>query len=1162
MSFIADLHIHSRFSRATSKKLTPGHLAAWAMVKGLHVLGTGDFTHPAWRAELAEALVRDEETGLYRLRGAPDLSEALPGLDALDARPPLFLWQTEISSIYKRHGKVRRVHNLVYMPDLDAVERLSKRLEGIGNLASDGRPILGLDSRNLVEIVLETDPRGVVIPAHAWTPWFAVFGSKSGFDSMEECFGDLTGEIFALETGLSSDPDMNRMWSHLDHYAMLSNSDAHSGENLGREANRFSGAPSYDGIFDALRRPSARDAACAYAGTVEFFPEEGKYHLDGHRACGVVMDPREALAQGNICPVCGKPLTIGVLHRVLELADRSEPLPPQQLSEPGFSSLIPLPELLGELLGTGSKSRKVAERYKSLLRAFGPEMEILHSVEVDALRRHWEALGEGIDRMRRGQVIREGGFDGEYGTVRVFTPQELAEFASGRGRAVLPGLGGLNDNVPKPKTPRGRQKDVEGSLLSACAPPAGEDGNAVSSGRRGGPEGFNPSGGVWGSAPTGLGASPRQDSDRGAEFSPEQRRAIEAGLGHPPCPVLVAAGPGAGKTRTLVGRVRHLTSLGVPAERILAVTFTRRAAAELKERLASPAFAASGAPSSPDAPRSSGPAKATPACDTLHALAFDLLRQDMETPPVLLSEESARRVFSEANPDLDAAARRAAWDALQAARERLETPAPDQTACLERYAARKTELGVADYTDLLEFWLRRLREAPDTPRRWDHLLVDETQDLSPLQLAVLRGLLPGDGAGFFGIGDPDQAIYSFRGAEADVTAALRGFWPDLRVLRLHESYRAVSGVLDCANTLLAGQARCGRLASRRSGPATLHLFSAPTAEAEAQWIATQIRRLLGSMSHTLADAARRRRGGRQDALGHLEESSCTPGDIAVLVRLKAQTGPLRRALEAQGVPCSVPEEEGCWHDPGVALLLAEAERRLGILDGPLPDADQLIRERLGATDVPAGDAAARTRETDALLAACPADIWESGPARLSAGLPPKAPFDALFWKSAALRELQRLWSAAGGWSALLTQIRFMQDQEQVRADAEQVQIMTLHASKGLEFRCVFLPGLEDGLLPLQRERLFRPAADAPRPAKAATPDSGDDDACAEERRLLYVGVTRAAEAVFCSHAAQRMLYGTTLRLPPSRFLPALREHCRASALVRHTATRKEQLSLM
>lgn len=1120
--FTADLHIHSRFSRATSKKLTPHNLVAWAMVKGLHVLGTGDFTHPAWRAELAEALVRDEESGLYRLREAPRLSEALPDLDGLDARPPLFLWQTEISSIYKRHGKVRRVHNLVYMPDLEAAERLSKRLEGIGNLASDGRPILGLDSRNLVEIVLETDPRGVVIPAHAWTPWFAVFGSKSGFDSMEECFGDLTGEIFALETGLSSDPDMNRMWSQLDRYALISNSDAHSGENLGREVNRFFGHPSYDGIFDALRRPSARDAACAYAGTVEFFPEEGKYHLDGHRACGVVMDPREALAHGNICPVCGKPLTIGVLHRVLELADRAEPLPAAHLSEPGFDSLIPLPELLGELLGTNAKSRKVAGHYARLLRAFGPEMEILHGVDTGILRRHWEALGEGIERMRRGQVIREGGFDGEYGTVRVFTPRELAELAGGRGRAVLPGLDGGNR----------RTSGSGGTAGKASSAPQGRRAADLSLPHAA--SGFPAGEGTGSREPV---PSPSPDG-----FSSEQREAIQAGLGDVPHPVLVAAGPGAGKTRTLVGRIRHLREAGTAAARILAVTFTRRAAAELKERLFS-----------------SPTREEMPACDTLHALAFERQCGKGQTPPVLLSEESSRRLFAEANPDLDAADRRSVWDALQTARERLSPLSPDLGSCLARYAERKTALGVADYTDLLEFWLREQHAEPDAPRRWDHVLVDEIQDLSPLQLAVLECLLPEDGAGFFGIGDPDQAIYSFRGAEADVIATLRDRWPGLEVRGLHRSYRAVSGVLDCANTLLAGQARCGHLSSSRPGPATLHMFSAPTAEAEAQWIATQIRRLLGSTSHTLADAARGRRASFRDTLGHMEESSCAPGDIAVLVRLRVQAGPLRRALEAQGVPCSVPEQEGCWHDPGVALLLAEAERRLGV-GGFLPVPNQSGRD--ARSDGSEGSAAAlstRTPETDALLAACPPDIWNGGPARLPACLPSTPPFDALFWKSAALRELRRLWTEAGSWPALLTRIRFMQDQERVRADAEQVQIMTLHAAKGLEFRCVFLPGLEDGLLPLRREELFGSGAGIP---PTLPKETADDAACAEERRLLYVGITRAAEAVFCSYAAQRMLYGTTLRLPPSRFLTALREHCRTSTLVRHMQTRREQLSLM
>ena len=324
MLFIADLHIHSRFSRATSKQLHVPLLAAWATVKGISVLGTGDFTHPAWRAELQEVLTQDEPSGLYRMKEPSRSAHLLPQFASVAGTPslPLFMLQAEISTIYKRDGQVRKVHNLVYMPDFDAVERLCRRLESIGNLASDGRPILGLDSRHLLEMVLEADSRAVLIPAHIWTPWFALFGSRSGFDRIEDCFGDLTREIFALETGLSSDPAMNRLWSALDRFRMVSNSDAHSGENLGRETNRFIGTPSYDGIFDSLRR---RPASCEFAGTLEFYPQGGKYHLDGHRECKIALEPHESLELKNICPVCGKPLTVGVLHRILALADRAAP---------------------------------------------------------------------------------------------------------------------------------------------------------------------------------------------------------------------------------------------------------------------------------------------------------------------------------------------------------------------------------------------------------------------------------------------------------------------------------------------------------------------------------------------------------------------------------------------------------------------------------------------------------------------------------------------------------------------------------------------------------------------------------------------------------------------------------------------------------------------
>lgn len=1072
MDFLADLHIHSRFSRATSRQLNPHTLAAWATIKGLRVLGTGDFTHPGWRQELRGALTRDETSGLYRLKDDVDATLALPGISrTADAPAPLFLLQAEISSIYKRHGKVRKVHNLVYMPDMDSAERLSRRLESVGNLAADGRPILGLDSRNLLEMVLEADPRGVVIPAHAWTPWFAVFGSKSGFDGMDACFGDLTPHIFALETGLSSDPAMNRLWSRLDRYTLISNSDAHSGPNLGREANLFVGEPSYDGIFTALRR---EDGPCAYAGTVEFFPEEGKYHLDGHRACGVVLEPREAMALHNVCPVCGKPLTIGVLHRVLELADRREP--PRIAEEPGFTSLTPLPELLGELLGTGAQSRKVAEQYARLVETFGPELDILRRVPEDALRRRWEGLGEGIARMRRGQVILQGGYDGEYGTVRVFTPEEAADLRGGKSRTVLPGVTGtarIGKKNARAATGHNPLTQPETRVQDHAAPPAD-------------------------------GASPAPNADKDSapphpeDRSAEQGRALAAGPG----PVLVMAGPGTGKTHTLMGRIAHLRAGGVEARHMRVITFTRRAAEELRRRLEALC----------------GPGELPP-CDTLHAMAWAHLRAMTAPPPALLPEETAFRLFQQSNAALAAPEARAAWTALARARERMDIPDEALRRALDNYAAAKAARRAADYTDLLELWLKSFSPgeagggAPHD-QHIQHVLVDEAQDLSPLQWATIFSLASADGQGFFGIGDPDQAIYGFRGAQPQVREFLARRWPDLETYSLTDSWRSASGILTCAAQTLGAHSQCGPLRARRNLTARLRLFEAPGAEAEARWVAERVETLLGGASHTMADAA-----GIEEVLA--------PGDIAVLVRVRAQMRLLRQAMEQRGIPCALPEQEGCWHEPRVALVLDMAAR---FLTGLEPSAE------------------------DRLVA--PPALWNAGLPALRRRLDGAEGFDALFWASSAWKDVEKLWAEEGAWSGLLARVALSRDEEMARRRAERVQVMTLHAAKGLEFRAVFLPGLEEGLLPLDKTmREEQPSAPF-----AASPDAavGLD----EERRLLYVGITRASEMLFCSYALRRSRHGKNLQTRPSRFVDALRPHCRFTALQGRAHKVARQISLL
>ena len=433
-SYYADLHIHSHYSRATSPTCTPEGLFRWAQLKGVGVCGTGDCTHPSWFSELREKLCEDAN-GLYTL--APDLRDAASRDVPESCRAPVrFAITGEISSIYKRDGRCRKVHSIILLPSLEAAGRLNTRLAQIGNILSDGRPILGLDPRNLLELLLETDPHAVLIPAHIWTPWFSMLGAKSGFDSLEECFGDLTPHIFAVETGLSSDAPMNHRIRCLDRVALVSNSDLHSPSNLGRNANLFFGPPSYDAMMNGLRTKDP--SVCG--GTIDLFPEEGKYHLDGHRTCGVRLTPEESMALNNRCPACGKEVTIGVLHRVVELERQQRAEDGGRRAEDGprspspsarshartlelpprlpYRHIVPLPELLSQQLGVATTSKKVAAAYSRILAEAGPELPLL----LDADAQHLSALGtvgEAILKVREGRVVRQGGFDGEYGVIRV-----------------------------------------------------------------------------------------------------------------------------------------------------------------------------------------------------------------------------------------------------------------------------------------------------------------------------------------------------------------------------------------------------------------------------------------------------------------------------------------------------------------------------------------------------------------------------------------------------------------------------------------------------------------------------------------------------------------------------------------------------------------------
>lgn len=429
MKFIADLHIHSKYSRAVSKLMNLEELDRWASDKGIQLMGTGDFTHPKWFKEIKEKL-ESAEPGFFKLKKEYKL-ENMKGKLA-DMR---FLLSVEISSIYSKNGKCRRVHNIVFAPDIVSVEKIIEKLSEIGNLASDGRPILGLDCEKLAEIVFGVNENCVIVPAHVWTPWFSVFGSMSGFDSLEECFGKYTDKIFAIETGLSSDPAMNWRVSKLDNIALISNSDSHSLERIGREANVFDCEFSYKGMMDAIKNsaPSRKGNLPAQAGksgflyTIEFFPEEGKYYYDGHLACDFSCKPQKTKQLKEICPKCGKKMTVGVLTRLEKLADRSERfIDPKRVP---FKSLVTLDSIIGEALDVGKSANSVKKEYRKLIKALDSEFNILLNADIKEIELNSKAeIAEGVKRVREGKLHIQPGFDGQFGVIKIFSDKEKKGF--------------------------------------------------------------------------------------------------------------------------------------------------------------------------------------------------------------------------------------------------------------------------------------------------------------------------------------------------------------------------------------------------------------------------------------------------------------------------------------------------------------------------------------------------------------------------------------------------------------------------------------------------------------------------------------------------------------------------------------------------------------
>jgi DNA helicase-2/ATP-dependent DNA helicase PcrA len=1043
MLFYADLHIHSKYSRATSRDADLEHLALWAKRKGITVVGTGDFTHPAWFEEIRSKLV-PAEPGLFRLK--PEIErEVERKLPPSCHGPVRFLLEVEISTIYKKGDRTRKVHHLIYASNLDTAGRIRERLGAIGNIASDGRPILGLDSRHLLEITLSSGADAYLIPAHVWTPWFAVLGSKSGFDSVEECYGDLTPYVFAVETGLSSDPPMNWRVSRLDRFTLVSNSDAHSPPMLGREACSFDTELDYFAIRRSL------ETGEGYGGTVELFPEEGKYHLDGHRACGICLEPAETRRVQGLCPTCGKPLTVGVLHRVEELADRSED-GERERKDP-FRCLVPLPEVLSEIHGVGPKSRTVEQAASHLVGKLGPEIGILERVPLEDVARAGEPLlAEALSRLRAGKVRRESGYDGEYGVIRLFEPEEI------RGRRVVAPLfgGGPHPPAPSPGPPEhalpGRGGDLHKktefgdqmlfSLSTGTGERAGERGNGINS------------------------------------LDPEQRAAAEIVDG----PLLIVAGPGTGKTRTLTHRIAHVISeRGVAPERCLALTFSRRAAAEMGERLAALL-----------------PGK-QPTVATFHRLGLMLLQEQVKDPDLRIASPRERLAMLEELFGLTSSRAERLLEKIGRFRRGEEEEGREQAAAYEQALARNRFL---DFDDLLLKPLELLRERPDLcafyRERFRWISIDEYQDVDPLQYALIRLLAP-PGANLCAIGDPDQSIYGFRGADVGFFLRFREDWPGTRVVHLTRNYRSTRTVVEaaCQTIRPASLVPDRRLVAVRDEPSErIVIQQAASERAEAELVVETLERLLGGISSFSFDSGR---------VGYGDIPALSFQDVAILYRTEAQAPAIQEALGRAGIPFQKRSHRPLLDQPGVqALFLALRKRTREIAERGIEPFLHDLAYGLPLTSASSED-----------LSVLRSAVEMIRPLALRAGNDPEQ----------LLAEL-----ALGG------------EVDTWDPRAEGVSLLTLHASKGLEFPVVFLVGCEDGLLPM----VF----------------PGADTDLAEERRLFFVGITRARSRLFLFHSRKRTLRGQTVEARPSPFLADMEEILleRREGVVR--VRRPEQMKLL
>ncbi len=1127
MNFIADLHVHSKYSIATAKTLDLEHLYLSAQRKGIRVVGTGDFTHPKWMEELQQKLI-PAEPGLYRL--TKDLERTLNREVPDSCRQPVrFMLSAEISNIYKKNDKTRKNHNLILSPDFQAAQTFSDALDRIGNIRSDGRPILGLDARNLMEILLEISDQAMLIPAHIWTPWFSLLGSNSGFDSVEACFEDLTPYIFAVETGLSSDPAMNWRVSDLDNMTLVSNSDAHSPLKLGREANRFNCKLSYGDIRKALQDNDPD----TFKGTLEFFPEEGKYHLDGHKKCGVRFEPSVTIANNGICPVCEKPLTVGVLNRVETLADNKQGRKSPKARP--YQHVVSLTEIISQIMEVGPQSKTVRSAYEETLTLLGDEFSILLNRPIEAIGRKSPIalLGEAIRRVRSGNINLKGGYDGVFGKIRIFKEDEKKR---------LMGQKPLFTNMHINNKPS--KKELIKKSSTKLKPIISRIENTY------------------------LGTKKEKKADLFNRLNPEQQQAIS----HGNTPLIIPAGPGTGKTMTITARMVSLIKVkNVPAQQILAVTFTHKAAEEMKRRL-------------DDHLKSNE----VPHVATFHAFCLALLEKRLGHPPVVIDDPSQEQLIKDAiaiqkkgDSERHLTAKQIAYFVMSS-KQRLIASEAIVTGLGEKidrqvravafiYQNLLEAMGVCDFEDLINKAVALMKRPPATEKTkalWDppsyqFIFVDEYQDINDGQYLLLRELVPDDGKGLCVIGDPNQAIYGFRGSNVLFFNRFLDDFKDAKQITLTRNYRSTQKIVRASLQMInkdtgSDSSNQPTLVSCMAGGLPVHIIKSKSDRTEAAAIGKIIVSLVGG------------RGYHDIDLGHIEnhpQDDFGFGDIAVIYRTRRQGEILKNIFQKMGIPCQMvvrrrmsphpeikrfmatvtvllgkPMYEDLFltHDrffKGISKKTMKAFKKWG-LENRLCVADALAQASLAPI-------ATISRTQQIALEKLSHRIDDKKKLLLQRSL--HKIISAVIEEQALLKDdvdpevergLQQMTEIAKEKDATrwLSLMALQTDTDIYEKRAQKVALMTLHAVKGLEFPVVFVCGCEDGLIPFYHE----------------TMEKTDPD---EEKRLFYVAMTRAKQRLYLSWAQKRRLYGKLVSRERSSFIDAIEESLTISQTGRHNIPR-------